>query len=371
MSELVLDNVSKCYSIDGKRSILALDSLNLNIREGEFFVVLGPSGSGKSTLLRLIAGLETLSSGSIFFSGERLDLLPPKSRQTSMVFQSPALYPQMSVQENLAFALKLRRVSPEKSRERVESSAKLLGIEHLLGRHPETLSGGEQQRVALGRALVTQPRIFLLDEPFSNLDGPARATLRRELQAIQKRQPTTIIYVTHDQVEALVLGDRIAIVNQGRLQQVGTAEEIYQEPQNTFVARFVGSPPMNLVEANLTSGTDGYGLYFGENQQAIAAIDESSIPPRFRTSAPTKAVAGIRAEDLQIQIDGTGVPGVMTWLERTPWGETLMGWRAFDCEWTVRALHPVSSEPGEAGFIQFPTNKWRLFDATTGERHRS
>src|SRR5437870_3809422 len=166
MSELVLDNVSKCYSIDGKRSILALDSLNLNIREGEFFVVLGPSGSGKSTLLRLIAGLETLSSGSIFFSGERLDLLPPKSRQTSMVFQSPALYPQMSVQENLAFALKLRRVSPEKSRERVESSAKLLGIEHLLGRHPETLSGGEQQRVALGRALVTQPRIFLLDEPF-------------------------------------------------------------------------------------------------------------------------------------------------------------------------------------------------------------
>jgi multiple sugar transport system ATP-binding protein len=370
MAELVLENVSKSYSIDRKRSILALDSLNLEIREGELFVVLGPSGSGKSTLLRLIAGLETLSSGSILLSGKRLDLLPPKNRETSMVFQTPALYPQMSVQQNLAFALKLRRVSPETCQERVELSAKLLGIEHLLGRLPETLSGGEQQRVALGRALVTQPRIFLLDEPFSNLDAPARAALRRELQAIQKRQPTTIIYVTHDQAEALVLADRIAVLNQGRLQQVGTPEEIYQEPSNIFVARFVGWPPMNLVKATLARGNDGYGLHFGENQEATVAIAEDSIPSPHRMSTPTKVVAGIRAEDLQFKTDGKGVPGVVTWVERTPWGETLMGWKAFDCEWTVRALNPVSKGPGDALLIQFPTSKWRLFDGTTGERYK-
>ncbi len=243
MATVEIQGLKKYYG-----DVPAVDGVDLVTKEGEFLVLLGPSGCGKTTLLRMIAGLETPSAGELLIGGEVVNDLPPRARKIAMVFQSYALYPHMSVFKNIAFPLKAQGVDKAAIPQKVEWAASLFGIGHLLQRKPRQLSGGERQRVALARALVREPAVFLLDEPLSNLDAQLRASARDELQQFQRRIGTTTIYVTHDQVEAMGLGDRIAVMKAGRVRQIGTPHEIYREPADTFVARFVGSPPMNLIE---------------------------------------------------------------------------------------------------------------------------
>jgi multiple sugar transport system ATP-binding protein len=228
--------------------VKAVDGVDLRSEEGEFLVLLGPSGCGKTTLLRTIAGLEEPTEGEVLIGGEVVNGLPPRARKVAMVFQSYALYPHMTVFRNIAFPLKAQGMDPAARKEKVEWAAKLLDLERLLQRRPRNLSGGERQRVALARALVREPTVFLLDEPLSNLDAKLRAAARDDLLTFQKGLGITAIYVTHDQVEAMGMGDRIAVMNQGKVRQFGTPEEVYNDPADTFVATFLGSPPMNLVE---------------------------------------------------------------------------------------------------------------------------
>jgi multiple sugar transport system ATP-binding protein len=228
--------------------VTAVDGIDLSVREGEFLVLLGPSGCGKTTLLRMIAGLEQPTAGEVLIGDHVVNDLPPRARNIGMVFQSYALYPHMSVFDNIAFPLKAQRLPSDNIKQKVEWAASIFGIERLLGRKPRHLSGGERQRVALARALVKEPTVMLLDEPLSNLDAKLRLAARDELQQFQRRTGITTIFVTHDQVEAMGLGDRIVVMYRGRVRQIGTPQEIYHQPADTFVATFVGSPPMNLIE---------------------------------------------------------------------------------------------------------------------------
>ncbi len=243
MARIEIRNISKLFG-----EVKAVDGVTLATTEGEFLVLLGPSGCGKTTLLRMIAGIEEPASGDIIIDGQVVTHLPPRVRNIAMVFQSYALYPHMTVYRNIAFPLRARGVNRATIRDKVEWAAGMFGIGHLLDRKPRALSGGERQRVALARAMVRQPSVFLLDEPLSNLDAILRASAREELRQFQKRVGVTTVYVTHDQVEAMGLGDRIVVMNKGKIRQVGTPAEIYQWPADTFVATFVGSPPMNLIE---------------------------------------------------------------------------------------------------------------------------
>src|SRR5712691_1559894 len=253
----------------------AVDGVSLVCRDGEYLVLLGPSGCGKTTLLRMIAGLEQPSAGDILIGGKSVKGLPPRARKIAMVFQSYALYPHKKVEQNISFPLEAQGLGKEERAERVQWAAALLGIDHLLQRKPRQLSGGERQRVALARAIVREPQVFLLDEPLSNLDAKLRASARLELKQFQQRLGVSTIYVTHDQVEAMGLGDRIAVLNRGRLQQVGAPNDIYHEPANVFVATFVGSPPMNLLER------DGKIIGFGpeniELEKDAVARDDATI----------------------------------------------------------------------------------------------
>ncbi len=255
----------------------AVNDVDLLSRDGEFLVFLGPSGSGKSTLLRMIAGLEEPTRGDVLIGGKVVTDLPPRARGIAMVFQSYALYPHLSVEKNIGFPLKAQGMEKGKRRERVEWAAGLLGIKDLLARRPRELSGGERQRVALARAIVREPTVFLLDEPLSNLDAKLRASAREELSSFHKRVKTTTIYVTHDQVEAMAMGDRIVVLHRGVVRQVGTPREVYDEPADTFVATFLGSPPMNLVE------TDAVVVGFRpEVLQPAASLRGPGVPVRLR-----------------------------------------------------------------------------------------
>lgn len=270
-----------------------LKEVSFEVADGEFCILLGPSGCGKTTVLRLIAGLEPLTAGEIAIGAERIDHLAPRDRDIAFVFQSYALYPHMTVYDNLAFALRLRGTATGEIAIKVRDAARLLEIDNLLDRRPQGLSGGQRQRVALGRAIVRQPKIFLFDEPLSNLDATLRATMRIELARLHRRLGSTIVYVTHDQAEAMTLGEKIIVLNQGRIQQIGTASEIYHKPANTMVARFVGSPQMNLLDGRM----DKSGSIFECEQLRLdvsAALGRSL--PRL---AHAYITLGIRAEDLQ------------------------------------------------------------------------
>ena len=242
MPRLVLSDISKRYD-----DVIALDHVSFEVQDGELLVLVGPSGCGKSTTLRLIAGLESLQAGNIALNGADITTTAPKDRDIAMVFQNYALYPHMTVRQNLGFGLKMKKMSSSKIESRVKETAEALDIESLLDRKPGQLSGGQKQRVAVGRAMIRKPAVFLFDEPLSNLDAKLRVTLRNELIRLHQRLAATILYVTHDQIEALTLGDRIAVMKDGQIQQLGTPQQVYNEPANTFVASFIGHPAMNLV----------------------------------------------------------------------------------------------------------------------------
>ncbi len=246
MSNVVLKNVKKIY--DKK---VVINGIDLEIKDKEFLVLVGSSGCGKSTILRMIAGLEEISDGEILIGGTKVNNIPPKDRDIAFVFQSYALYPHMTVRENIAFGLKMRKVDNETINKKVEEAAKILNLTEYLDRKPKQLSGGQRQRVALGRAIVRNPKVFLMDEPLSNLDAKLRVQMRSEIKKLHEKLQTTFIYVTHDQTEALTMGDRIVVLDKGVIQQVASPEEIYNNPQNTFVAGFVGSPQMNFIDGEL------------------------------------------------------------------------------------------------------------------------
>lgn len=290
MAEVRLDNVTKVFPGGN----VAVDNVTLTVRDGEFLVLVGPSGCGKSTVLRIIAGLEEATEGSVSIDGEVVNDLPPKLRDIAMVFQNYALYPHMSVEENLAFALRLRKIPRPRINERVQETATVLGIDELLERKPRALSGGQRQRVAMGRAIVRRPRVFLMDEPLSNLDAKLRVSMRAELARLHQRYGTTTVYVTHDQVEAMTLGDRIAVLDKGRLQQVGTPDELYFQPANVFVAGFMGSPSMNLARARLRPG-DPPVLAIGDQRWPLTR-EQLAKRPGLAARIGDEVIIGLRPD---------------------------------------------------------------------------
>jgi multiple sugar transport system ATP-binding protein len=285
MATIVLDGVTKVFGDD----VIAVNNVSLEIGEGEFMVLVGPSGCGKSTILRILAGLEEVTAGELYIDQKQVTDLPPKDRDIAMVFQNYALYPHMTVAQNLGFGLRLRKVPKDEYQRRVHDVAKILGLEPLLHRKPAELSGGQRQRVAMGRAMVREPVAFLMDEPLSNLDAKLRVQMRAELARVHERLGTTTVYVTHDQVEAMTLGQRVAVLRDGVLQQVDTPQRLYEHPLNLFVAAFIGSPPMNLVEAEVHGRTLAFG---GLEMQLAPETNLAEFEGR-------SVILGIRPSDME------------------------------------------------------------------------
>ncbi|MGE0600012.1 MAG: ABC transporter ATP-binding protein [Dehalococcoidia bacterium] len=289
MASVYFDRVTKKFG-----NTMAVDDLTLEVRDKEFLVLVGPSGCGKSTVIRVLAGLEDATSGDVYLDGERVNDLSARDRDVAMVFQSYALYPHMSVFDNMAFGLRMHRTPRDEIRRRVENAAQALGISELLRRKPAQLSGGQRQRVALGRAIVREPKVFLFDEPLSNLDAKLRVQTRTELSKLHERLGTTFIYVTHDQVEALTMATRLAVLKDGILQQVGTPDDLYFRPDNVFVAGFIGSPSMNLLEGKLTGTVDDMAVEFSGFRVPIAAERARGLAEHLGK----KVTGGIRPEDI-------------------------------------------------------------------------
>jgi len=293
MAEIVTKELTKRYP----NGFEAVKALSLEIGEGELLVLVGPSGCGKTTALRMIAGLEDISSGDLYIGGRRMNDIPEKDRDIAMVFQSYALYPHMTVAQNIAFSLRLSGVPKREIRQRVKETARLLAIENLLDRRPKQLSGGQRQRVAMGRAIIRQPQAFLMDEPLSNLDAKLRVTMRGEIESLQKRLDVTTVYVTHDQVEAMTMGDRVAVLLDGVLQQVDTPTDVYDRPANLFVAGFIGSPPMNLAQTTVERGQDGLVVRLGDH--AIPVPRELASERSLDAWVGKSVIVGIRPEDVE------------------------------------------------------------------------
>jgi multiple sugar transport system ATP-binding protein len=285
MAKIVLDRVSKVFGSD----VIAVNNVSLDIGDGEFMVLVGPSGCGKSTILRLLAGLEDVTAGEVFIGDTQVTDLPPKERDVAMVFQNYALYPHMTVEQNLGFGLRLRKMPKDELKRRVQDVANILGLDPLMHRKPGELSGGQRQRVAMGRAMVREPRAFLMDEPLSNLDAKLRVQMRAQLSLLHERLATTTVYVTHDQVEAMTLGQRVAVLKDGVLQQVDTPQNLYMHPANLFVAAFIGSPPMNLVEATVSAGRISFAGY-------DMALPDGHDLPAYQGKT---VILGIRPSDLE------------------------------------------------------------------------
>ena len=364
MSKIVLDSVSKVFGSE----VVAVDDVSLEIEDGEFMVLVGPSGCGKSTILRLLAGLEDVTSGEIFIGDRQVTDLPPKQRDVAMVFQNYALYPHMTAYQNMAFALTLRKLPKSEVDQRVREAADVLGIEPLLVKRPRQMSGGERQRVALGRALVRKPEVFLFDEPLSNLDAKLRVHMRREIARLHKQLGTTMIYVTHDQVEAMTLGDRIVVLHQGEMQQADTPTALYQHPRNTFVAGFIGTPPMNLIEGEITeSERPRFRVAEGAFQLTLDPQWSRALIGR----AAKKVILGIRPEDLEIAVASQAtddrVIRARVELVEILGGEALVHLTSAGVELTARlsAPLPVTGDNLQLTVLQ---DRMHLFDGETKER---
>jgi multiple sugar transport system ATP-binding protein len=343
--------------------VLAVDNLNLEIKDKEFVVLLGPSGCGKTTVLRCIAGLESPEKGEIYIGNRLVNKLEPKQRDIAMVFQTYALYPHMTVFQNLAFPLENANLPKETIKEKVEKTAKLLRIENLLQRRPKQLSGGQRQRVALGRAMVREPKVFLMDEPLSNLDAKLRVYMRAELKKLQKKLGITTIYVTHDQVEAMTMGDRVAILNSGALQQYGKASDIYFHPVNVFVAGFIGTPPTNFFDCTLLKGKPSV---------FDVGIFKYPVPQQLREKAkdwPSSLTLGIRPQDVIVHTKATDKDLIAAILEID---EPLGDRQVLDLrvgEYLVKALvlPDFKVALGDELWLEFPSDKIDVFDKKTGQ----
>jgi multiple sugar transport system ATP-binding protein len=338
----------------------AVDQLNLEIEDGEFMVLVGPSGCGKSTSLRMLAGLEEIDEGDIFIGGKNVTQLPPKKRDIAMVFQNYALYPHMSVAENMAFSLKMAGFGKEERTSRVHQAAKLLGLDEYLERKPKALSGGQRQRVAMGRAIVRQPQVFCMDEPLSNLDAKLRVSTRTQIAALQQRLGITTVYVTHDQVEAMTMGDRVAVMKDGLLQQVDTPLNLYDKPANLFVAGFIGSPAMNLLPA--VAGPDG------------ARVGGYSVPIDRAAAAKARGhiTIGVRPEAWKVVPEGeTGLPVTVSVIEELGADGYMYG--TTDVDGTVRDVvvrldARRAVEKGSTVHVTANPEKVHVFETATGER---
>jgi multiple sugar transport system ATP-binding protein len=357
MATVTFEHVTKKYG-----DVLAVNDLNLEIGDGEFMVLVGPSGCGKTTSLRMIAGLEEISSGTLRIGDRVVNDVPPKDRDIAMVFQSYALYPHMTVRDNLAFGLKLRKVPKADIEKRVNDAAGILSLEKLLDRKPKELSGGQRQRVALGRAIVREPAVFLMDEPLSNLDAKLRVQTRAEIARLHQRLKTTVVYVTHDQVEAMTMGSRIAVMSDGLLQQVGTPQNLYDTPINRFVAGFIGSPAMNFVDVSMDES----------NLKSEGGAISIPLPPRFReavgSTSGRKLVAGFRPEHIEIGQPRENAAtfranaDVVEYLGNEELLHVNAGGR--DIVAIVDSEHRV--RPGDGLDLHVPLDKLHLFDADSG-----
>ena len=294
MASVELDNINKLY----ENGFHAVRDLKIDVADGEFLVLVGPSGCGKSTALRMVAGLEDISTGELRIGGKRVNEVNPQGRDIAMVFQSYALYPHMSVRDNIAYGLKLRKMPKDQINARIQKAADMLELTPLLDRKPKQLSGGQRQRVAMGRSIVREPQVFLMDEPLSNLDAKLRVQMRAEISEVVRSLNTTTLYVTHDQTEAMTMGDRMAIMKAGVLQQLGTPGECYDTPRNIFVAQFVGSPPMNLALVRVVEGNDGLRLEFGDSS---LQLPESQLAqrPALKSYVGRSVALGVRSEDME------------------------------------------------------------------------
>ncbi|QTF55278.1 ABC transporter ATP-binding protein [Stutzerimonas frequens] len=364
MASLELRNVHKSY---GNSQIATLKDIALKIDAGEFLILVGPSGCGKSTLMNCIAGLENITGGEILVDGEDISQASPKDRDIAMVFQSYALYPTMSVRDNIAFGLKMRKVPAAKIEEEVARVAKLLQIEPLLERKPSQLSGGQQQRVAMGRALARRPKIYLFDEPLSNLDAKLRVEMRTEIKLMHQRLKTTTVYVTHDQIEAMTLGDKVAVMKDGVIQQFGTPHEIYNDPANLFVASFIGSPPMNFVPLRIRQ-RDGRWVGVLNSEQGSC-----ELPLPITTDdglRDRELILGIRPEQIGLAGVGTADFSLAVDIEVVePTGpDTLVVFTLNQVKACCRLTPDQAPRVGETLNLQFDPRKALLFDAQTGER---
>jgi multiple sugar transport system ATP-binding protein len=349
MASISLNKVTK-----GWGSIVGVDAIDLEIKDKEFIVFLGPSGCGKTTTMRMIAGLEDLTSGEIKINGETVNEVDARDRDVAMVFQSYALYPNMSIYENIRFPLRMRNVPQEKHDALVREAARMVELGDLLDRKPKALSGGQRQRAALARAIVRHPQVFLMDEPLSNLDAKLRLAMRAQLKHIQKRLQTTTVYVTHDQIEAMTLADRIAIMNKGKIQQLGTPDEVYNNPSNVFVAGFIGSPPMNLINGNMDKG--------------VFTGPETVVPKAGKASG--KVTFGIRPEDVSVAAKGKGHVNALLYSLEPTGDQTLVTVRLGEHLLVARADRDFRQAIDTPIALNFDVARAYLFDGATGDRIR-
>ena len=364
MASLSLRHIYKKYP----GGVTAVSDFNLEIKDKEFIVLVGPSGCGKSTTLRMIAGLEEISEGELFIGDQLVNDVAPKDRKIAMVFQNYALYPHMTVSENMAFGLKLNKTPKEEIKRRVEEAARILDITHLLDRKPKALSGGQKQRVALGRAIVRNPKVFLLDEPLSNLDAKLRATMRTELTKLHQRVETTFVYVTHDQVEAMTMATRIVVMKDGLIQQVDTPQNLYDSPVNMFVAGFIGTPQMNFINGSLAKKGDD--VYFEFEGNSIKVPTDKATDPALQEYIGQEVVVGIRPEsihDQPAQIAALEDSTVDSYVEVTE----LMGAEIYlyltigETNLIARVSARSTSRAGDTIKIAFDTARMHIFDKDT------
>lgn len=370
MAHVVLQTLCKSYVDRRGIAVRAVESVDLEVRDREFMVLVGPSGCGKSTTLRMIAGLEEISSGTISIDGRVVNSVAPKDRDIAMVFQNYALYPHMTARENMAFGLKLRKLPRREIEARVEEAADMLGLRDLLERKPKELSGGQRQRVAVGRAIVRKPKVFLFDEPLSNLDAKMRVGMRAEIARLHRRIGATMIYVTHDQIEAMTMGDRICVMAEGRVQQVAPPMEIYGRPANLFVAGFMGNPPMNLLRGVIRRAEGGLSFVAGGGgADCLEFILPSDSAARVATRINEPVVLGVRPEDLSAAPAGAGTPGgsACTVDVVEPMGaETLLHTRAGSSTLVVRVAPSLQAEPGGRVLLRPAGGRIHFFDPTSG-----